>query len=76
MGVDHCGSDVLMSEKLLHCANVIPGFEHIGGPAQCGINSGVAADAPASRNVEVAQSYSRPGGAVETDAAPIGNSNF
>ncbi len=31
MGVDHCGSDVLMSEQLLHRVNVIAGFEHMGG---------------------------------------------
>ena len=30
MGVDHCGSDVLMSAQFLHCANVIAAFEHMG----------------------------------------------
>ena len=34
MGVDHRGSDILVAEKFLHGANVITGFEQMGGPAQ------------------------------------------
>jgi len=36
MGVDHCGSDVLMSEQFLHCANVIAGLEHMDGKGMPG----------------------------------------
>ena len=39
--VDHRSLDVSMTEKFLNGADVVSGFEHIGGPAQCGISSGM-----------------------------------
>ena len=39
--VDHRSLDVSMTEKFLNGADVVSGFEHIGGPARCGINSGM-----------------------------------
>ena len=51
MSVDHGGLDIFVSEEFLPaCAshadrngrNIAPGPQEMGGPAQCGINSGVA----------------------------------
>jgi hypothetical protein len=42
MRVDHCRSHVFMAEKLLHRSDVITVGQKMRGPAQCGINSGMA----------------------------------
>ena len=41
MGVDHGGFYVFVPEKFLHCANIIAGFEQVGGE---GVAKGVGRD--------------------------------
>ena len=39
--IDHGGFDVLVAEQLLHCTNIVPVLEQVGGE---GVAEGVGAD--------------------------------
>jgi hypothetical protein len=42
MSIDHGGLDVFVTEQLLYGPDIVPVFQEMRRPAQCGINSGVA----------------------------------
>ena len=47
MGVDHRGTDVGVSEKLLNCANIVAIFQQMGGKGMAhGVRAGWLPDAP------------------------------
>ncbi len=47
--VDHRSLDVSMTKKLLNGSDVVPVLQEVGGPAQCGISSGMPEGAAVRR---------------------------